>query len=74
MTLTWGWALYVVVPFLLFVAVLVGVLTVVRRFWRWGRGRGVNSRDQPLTIRSPCGYPQTAGHCSRAPVVSWCPR
>ena len=31
MTLTWGWALYVVVPFLLFVAVLVGVLAVVRR-------------------------------------------
>jgi hypothetical protein len=31
MTLTWGWALYVIVPFLLFVTVLVGVLTVVRR-------------------------------------------
>ena len=34
MTLTWGWALYVVVPFLLFVVVLVVVLAIVRR--RWG--------------------------------------
>ena len=34
MTLTWGWALYVLAPFLLFVVVLVGVLTVVRRRWR----------------------------------------
>jgi len=34
MTLTWGWALYVVVPFLLFVAVLVIFVPGVRRFWR----------------------------------------
>jgi hypothetical protein len=34
LTLTWGWALYVVVPFLLFVAVLVVVLAIVRRPWR----------------------------------------
>lgn len=34
MTLTWGWALYVVVPFLLFVAVVVVVLATVRRRWR----------------------------------------
>jgi hypothetical protein len=31
MTLTWGWALYVLVPFLLFVAGVVAVITVVRR-------------------------------------------
>jgi len=34
MTLTWGWALYVLAPFLLFVVVLVVVLAIVRR--RWG--------------------------------------
>ena len=37
MTLTWGWALDVVVPFLLFVAVLVVVLAMVRRRWRTPR-------------------------------------
>ena len=31
MTLTWGWALYVVVPFLLFVAGVVGVLAAAHR-------------------------------------------
>jgi len=34
MTLTWGWALYVVVPLLLFVAVLVVLIPGIRRFWR----------------------------------------
>ena len=34
MMLTWGWALYVVVPFLLFVLVLAIVLGVFRRRWK----------------------------------------
>jgi len=34
MTLTWGWALYVLVPFLLFVVGVVVLIPGIRRFWR----------------------------------------